>query len=94
MPDSGPKWVNPQTGEVVEAELFVAVLRASSYVYAEAASQELSCWVGAHVRMAEYFGGSNELWAPDNLKSAVTYRTDTSPRSTEPTRSWLLTTGR
>ena len=29
-------------------------------------------WVGAHTRMVEYFGGSTELWVPDQLKGAVT----------------------
>lgn len=67
-----PHWVNRETGELVEAELFVGVLGASNYTYAEAtASQDLESWVSAHVRMAEYIGGSTELWVPDNLKSGV-----------------------
>jgi transposase len=41
--------------------------------YAEATrSQELSCWVEAHVHMVEYFGGSTAIWVPDNLKGAIT----------------------
>jgi transposase len=54
-------------------ELFVAVLGASSYTYAEAtSSQKLHDWISAHIRMAEYFGGSSEIWVPDQLKGAVT----------------------
>jgi transposase len=67
-----PQLVDPRTGENVEVELFVGVLGASNYTYAEATrSQELESWVGAHQRMLEYFDGSSELWIPDNLKSGV-----------------------
>jgi transposase len=65
--------VDRRTGEEIPVELFVAVLGASSYTYAEAIpSQKLRDWVGVHIRMAEYFGGSTQLWVPDQLKSAVT----------------------
>ncbi len=68
-----PHYIDPSTGEVIWAELFVAVLGASNYTYAEAtASQELPCWVKAHIRMVKYFGGSSGIWIPDNLKSGVT----------------------
>jgi transposase len=67
-----PHLVDPRTGELVEVELFVGVLGASNYTYAEATrSQDLESWVGAHQRMLEYFGGSSEIWIPDNLKSGV-----------------------
>ncbi len=50
--------VDPATGEVAEAELFVAVLGASNYTYAEAlASQALPHWISAHVHAFAYFGG-------------------------------------
>lgn len=64
--------VNPDTGEVREAQVFVAVLGASSYTYAEATwSQSLPDWVGSHVRAFEFYGGLPEVVVPDNLKSAV-----------------------
>jgi transposase len=67
-----PHIVDPVSGEVVEVELFVGVLGASSYTYAEATRrQALESWVGAHQRMGEYYGGSSEIWVPDNLKSGV-----------------------
>ena len=54
-------------------ELFVGVLGASSLIYAEATrSQDLPSWIGAHVRMLDYFQGSPAIWVPDNLKSGVT----------------------
>jgi transposase len=56
-----------------EAELFVAVLGASSYLFAEALrSQQLEHWVAAHVAAFEFFGGVPEIVVSDNLRSAVT----------------------
>ena len=67
-----PHIVDRRTGEQIPVELFVAVLGASNLTYAEAtASQKLPCWVGAHTRMVDYFGGSTEIWVPDQLKSGV-----------------------
>ena len=63
---------DPKTGEVREAEIFVGVLGASNYTYAEASwSQSLSDWIGAHVRMFAFYGGTPRLIVPDNLKSGV-----------------------
>src|SRR5437667_5957036 len=60
-------------GEVWPAALFVAVLGASSYTYAEASlSQGLADWIGAHMRAFEFMGGVPEIVVPDNLKSGVT----------------------
>lgn len=68
-----PHLVDPTTGEESAVELFVGVLGASGLIYAEATrSQELPSWVGAHIRMLEYFQGSAAIWVPDNLKSGVT----------------------
>lgn len=64
--------VNPHTGEVHQAQIFVGVLGASNYTYAEAhESQELPHWIGAHVRMFAFFGGVPEVVVPDNLKAGV-----------------------
>jgi len=63
---------DPVTGEVRMAEIFVAVLGASSLTYAEATwTQTLPDWIGAHVRMFRFFGAAPRLLVPDNLKSAV-----------------------
>ncbi len=65
--------VSPTTGECREAQIFVAVLGASNYTYAEASlSQSLPDWLASHVRAFEYFGGTSAIVAPDNLKSGVT----------------------
>jgi transposase len=64
--------VDPGTGVVREAEIFVAVLGASNYTYAEATwSQTLPDWIEAHVRMFRFLGGVPRLVVPDNLKSGV-----------------------
>ncbi|HCN21765.1 MAG TPA: hypothetical protein DIT15_05890 [Arthrobacter bacterium] len=47
---------DPKTGEIKQAQLFVAVLGASNFTYAEACpSQEMPHWTAAHVRAFEYF---------------------------------------
>lgn len=81
--------VEPATGEIRDAQLFVGVLGASNYLYAEATwTQTLPDWIGAHVRMLEYFGGVPALIVPDNLKAGVThacyYSATTSPTSIAP----------
>jgi transposase len=68
-----PHLVDPKTGDAIPVELFVGVLGASGLMYAEATcSQDLPSWIGAHVRMLDYFHGSPAIWVPDNLKSGVT----------------------
>ncbi len=64
--------VNPVTGKIREAQIFVAVLGASNYTYAEATwTQGLADWIGSHTRAFTFFGGVPELVVPDNLLSAV-----------------------
>ncbi len=65
---------DPVTGQIaLKAELFVAVLGASGYLYAEAfPSQALQYWVTAHVHCFEALGGCPQIVVSDNLRSAVT----------------------
>ncbi len=64
--------INAGTGEIRSAQIFVAVMGASSYVYAEATwSQQLPDWIASHVRLFEFLGAIPELLVPDNLKSAI-----------------------
>jgi transposase len=61
------------TGEAIEVELFVAVLGASSYTYAEATrTQTLADFSASNGRALRYFGGVPNAIVPDQLKSAVT----------------------
>jgi len=64
---------NATTGEVTPAAIFIAVLGASSYTYAEATwTQGLADWIGSHLRTFEFLGGVPDIVVPDNLKSGVT----------------------
>jgi transposase len=64
--------IDPKTGEIHAAELFVGVLGASSLTYAELTwTQSLPDWIGSHVRMLNWLGKCPKLFVPDNLKSAV-----------------------
>jgi transposase len=60
------------TNQMREAQIFVAVLGASNYTYAEATwTQSLPDWIASHSRAFAFFGGVPKLVVPDNLKSAV-----------------------
>jgi len=75
---------DPLSGEITEAEIFVAVLGASGYPFVIAVpSQKKADFIAAHNAMFKAFGGVVELLVPDNLKSAVTkadrYEPDINP---------------
>jgi len=71
---------DPKTGEIRKAQIFVGILGASNYTYAEAHwSQQLPNWIAAHARMFEFLGGSPKIVVCDNLKSAVTKASRTEP---------------
>jgi len=78
------KIIDTWTGEERPAQVFVSVLGASSYTYAEATwTQSLPDWVGSHVRAFAFYGGVPEVVVPDNLESAVSkacrYDTELNP---------------
>ncbi len=61
------------TGQAWPASLFVSVLGASSYAYAEATrDQQLQTWIQVHIHALEFYGGAPTLTVPDNTKTAVT----------------------
>ena len=60
--------VDPNTGELRQAQIFVSVLGAGSYTYADATwSQRLPDWIGSHIRAFEFYGGVPQIVVPDNL---------------------------
>ena len=66
--------IERSTGEVKKAQVFVAVLGASNFAYAEATwTQSLETWIGSHCRALEYFGGVTEILVPDNTKAGVSH---------------------
>jgi len=76
--------IDTTTGEVINTQLFIAVLGASNYTYAEATlAQDLPSWINAHIHALEYFGGVPQIIVPDNLKAGVSkscrYEPDINP---------------
>lgn len=76
--------IDQNSGEIHNAQIFIAVMGASNYTYAEATlSQKVEDWIGSHVRAFTFFGGVPEVVVPDNLKSGVTkaclYEPDINP---------------
>ena len=65
--------IDGATGEVREAQVFVAVLGASSYTYAQATwTQSLPDWIAAHVAMLAFFAGTPRQIVSDNLRAGIT----------------------
>ena len=65
--------INAATGEIREAQIFVAVMGASNYTFTEATwTQTLPDWISSHTRAFAFFGGTPQLIIPDNLRSGVT----------------------
>src|SRR5271165_994528 len=70
--DGVPVVIDRLTGEIRVAQIFVAVLGASSFTFAKATwTQALPDWIAAHVRAFEAIGGVPELIVPDNAKTAI-----------------------
>ncbi len=64
--------IDTDTGEIIKAYVFVAVLPYSGYAYVEAfLSQDQECWTTAHVNAYQYFGGVTRILTPDNLKTGI-----------------------
>jgi len=69
---------------MIEVELFVAVLGASNYTFAEATlTQTVPDFVASTVRAFEYFGVVSKIAVPDQLRSAVRV-----PDRSDPTLNW------
>ena len=67
------EWIDPETGEINYAQIFVGTLGASQLIFCEATeTQSLPDWFLSHIHMFEYFGGVTSIVVPDNLKSATT----------------------
>lgn len=76
--------IGGRTGEIREAQIFVAVLGASNYTYAEATwTQSLPDWIASHQRAFAFVGGVTEILVPDNTRCGVSrscrYEPDLNP---------------
>jgi len=66
--------IDPDTGEMTNAFIFVGVMTYSQYAYVEAfINEKQQAWITAHVHMYEYFGGVAKILVPDNCKTAVVH---------------------
>lgn len=64
--------VDRDTGEIIPAYIFVAVLSCSQYTYVEAfLRQDQECWIAAHINAFQFFGGTTRILTPDNLRTSV-----------------------
>ncbi len=64
--------IDPDTGEIIEASIFVGVMTYSQYAYVEAfINEKQQAWITAHVHMYNYFGGVAKILVSDNCKTAV-----------------------
>lgn len=64
--------IDPDTGEIINAYLFVGVMSYSQYAYVEAfVNEKQRAWISAHIHMYEYFGGVAKVLVSDNCKTAV-----------------------
>jgi transposase len=78
--------VDPTSGEIRRAQVFVAVLGASNYTYACATWQQTAAdWVGAIIAALEFIGGVPRLLVPDQPRSLIA-----NPDAYEPVTARLM----
>jgi transposase len=78
--------IDANTGEITEAQIFVATLGASNYTYACATARQTTAdWIGSQVRALEFFGGTPRLIVPDQTRSLIKYPDSYDP---EPNRTY------
>lgn len=64
--------IDTDTGEIIDASVFVTALSYSQYAYVEAfLNQNQESWLTAHINAYKYFGGATRILVPDNLKTGV-----------------------
>jgi transposase len=78
--------IDPTTGEITTAQVFVATLGASNYTYACATLRQTTAdWIRAQVQALEFFGGSPRLIVPDQTRALIKYPDAYDP---EPNRTY------
>lgn len=66
--------IDPDTGEITDAYIFVGAMTYSQYAYVEAfINEKQQAWITAHIHMYEFFGGVAKILVPDNCKTAVVH---------------------
>ena len=86
--------INPATGETRAAYIFVAVLGASNYTYAEATwTRDLTDWIGSHTRALQYFQGVTKLVVPDQWRAGVSRPCYWEPELNRTYQEWAMHNG-
>jgi len=68
---------DPDTGEIIDAHLFIGVMTYSQYVYVEAfINEKQQAWITAHIHMFDFFGATARILVPDNCKTAVIHNNE------------------
>jgi len=76
--------VHPDSGKIIELEVFVAILGASQLIYAEASmTQNTRDFISSNVNALEYYGGAPLAIVTDNLKAAVIKSSKYEPKLNE-----------
>jgi transposase len=82
------------TGETRPAYIFVAVLGASNYTYAEATwTRDLTDWIGSHTRALEFFQGATKLVVPDQWRAGVSRPCYWEPELNRTYQDWAMHNG-
>ena len=64
--------IDPYTGEIASAWIFVGVMTYSQYAFVEAfINEQQKAWITAHVHMYDFFGGVTPILVPDNAPTAT-----------------------
>lgn len=86
--------IEPSTGQSRPAYIFVAVLGASSYTYAEATwRRDLDEWIGSHTRALEFFDGVTRLVVPDQWRAGVSQPCYWEPELNRTCQDWAAHNG-
>lgn len=66
--------IDPDTGEITDAWIFVGVLTYSQYAFVKAYMDEKTYnWIKAHIQMFEFFGGVTPMLVSENCTTAVNH---------------------
>ena len=64
--------IDASTGEISQAQIFVATLGASNYTFACATARQTTAdWIGAQVLALEFIGGAPKLIVPDQARALI-----------------------
>ena len=67
--------IDPDTGEITDAWIFVGVLTYSQYAFVKAyMNEKTDNWIKAHIQMFDFFGSVTPMLVSDNCTTAVNHK--------------------